>query len=119
MGILIRWAITALGLFVAAWAVPGISRGDDDWGGLIITAAVLGLINVTIKPIIKLFSLPLIAVTLGLFTLVINTICLWLASWISEEFLESDFNVDGLVAAFAGAVIVSLVSLVADRVLPG
>ncbi len=115
MSLLIQWAAIAAGLFVAAWAVPGIT--SDDLGGLALTAAVLGVINITIKPIAKLISLPLMAVTLGAFALVINTICLWLASWISDEFLGSDFNVDGLVAAFAGAVIVSLVSLVADRVL--
>lgn len=114
--LVLQWGVAAAGLFLAAWLVPGITRGDE-FLALAITAAVLGVINVTIKPIAKLISLPLMAMTLGLFALVINTVALWLASWISQEFFDSSFHIDGFLAAFAGAVIVSLVSMVAGMIL--
>ena len=111
----LQWGISAAGLFLAAWLVPGITRGDD-YLGLATTAAVLGVINVTIKPIAKLISLPLLAMTLGLFALVINTLALWLASWISQEFFESSFHIDDFPSAFFGAIIVSIVSTIAGFV---
>jgi putative membrane protein len=75
-------------------------------------AVVLGLINAVIRPILKLLSIPLIILTLGLFLLVINGITLWLASKIAVKWFHVGFYVDGFWSAFLGALIVSIVSII-------
>jgi putative membrane protein len=112
MNLLIRWAITSLSLFVAAWLVPGIRVESEAWTIFAGMAIILGLVNAIIRPILKLLSCPLIILTLGLFVLVINGITLWLASGIAVRWFHVGFYVDGFWAAFLGAVIVSLVSVV-------
>ncbi len=110
MKLLLRWLITAVALFAAVQFVPGIRVGDDAWTALFITAAVLGLLNALLRPILKFLSCGLIVVTLGLFTFVINAAMLWLASWISVSFLNVDFVVEGPVAALIGSIVVSIIS---------
>jgi putative membrane protein len=112
MNLLIRWAITSLSLFVAAWLVPGIRVESEAWTIFAGMAIILGLVNAIIRPILKLLSCPLIILTLGLFVLVINGITLWLASGIAVRWFHVGFYVDGFWAAFLGGVIVSLVSVV-------
>ena len=112
MNLLIRWIITSLSLFVAAWLVPGIRVAPEGWTIFAVMAVILGLVNAIIRPILKLLSCPLIILTLGLFVLVINGITLWLASRIAVRWFHVGFYVDGFWAAFLGALIVSLVSVV-------
>ncbi|OFY95555.1 MAG: hypothetical protein A2491_13645, partial [Bacteroidetes bacterium RIFOXYC12_FULL_35_7] len=69
----------ALGIWAAARLVPGIFF-DGDWRWLILAGAVLGFVNFFVKPIVKIISLPLIWITLGLFTVVINVLMLNLAA---------------------------------------
>lgn len=111
MKLLIRWAITAFSLFVAAWLVPGIRVEREAWTIFAVMAGILGLVNAIIRPVLKLLSCPLIILTLGLFVLVINGITLWLASAIAVSWFHVGFYVDGFWAAFLGALIVSLVSV--------
>ena len=113
MKLLIRWAISALSLFSAAWFVPGI-HVDDGRGWIVyaIMAVILGLANALIRPLLKLLTCPLIMLTLGLFTLVINGLTLLIASAIANNYLHVGFFVDGFWAAFWGAIIVSIVSIV-------
>ncbi|MGD2077065.1 MAG: phage holin family protein [Chloroflexota bacterium] len=102
--LIIRLVINAIALWLAATLISGIELSSNLWEVLIV-AIIFGLINALIKPVIKLISLPLIAVTLGLFTLVINAFLLLLTSWLS-----SALTVDGLIPAFLGAIVISLVS---------
>ena len=111
MKLLIRWAITAFSLFVAAWLVPGIRVEREAWTIFAVMAVILGLVNAIIRPVLKLLSCPLIILTLGLFVLVINGITLWLASAIAVSWFHVGFYVNGFWAAFLGALIVSLVSV--------
>lgn len=109
--LLIRWAIVAFALFVANWAVPGIVVKDaTGWVVYVIMAVVLGLVNALLRPILKLLTCPLIVLTLGLFTLVINAITLWVAGYIAENWLKVGFHIDDFGAAFWGALLVSIVS---------
>jgi putative membrane protein len=110
--LLIRWAITSFALFVAAWIVPGIRVEGNGWPAFAVMAIILGLVNAVVRPILKLLSCPLIIVTLGLFVLVINGITLWLASAIAVRFLDVGFRIDSFRAAFLGALIVSIVSVI-------
>jgi putative membrane protein len=117
MKLIIRWLITGFSLFVAAWLVKGIRVEGNAWTVFAVTAAILGLVNALIRPILKLLSCPLIILTLGLFVLVINGISLWLASKIAVNWFHVGFYIQGFWSAFWGAVIVSLVSVILSALL--
>jgi putative membrane protein len=112
MKLLFRWAITALALFVAAWLVPGISVDGSGWVLYAVMAVILGLVNAIIRPLLKFMTCPLILLTLGLFTFVVNGLTLWLASWIAVNWFHVGFHVAGFWPAFWGALIVSAISVV-------
>jgi putative membrane protein len=117
MRILIRWAIIAISLFVAAWLVPGIQVEGNGWIVFAVMAVILALVNAFVRPILKILTCPLIFLTLGLFTLVINGLTLWLSSWIAVNWLDVGFHVDGFWAALLGGLIVSVVSVVLSSIL--
>jgi putative membrane protein len=108
--LLLRWLINAVALYVAAELVPGIHT-DGSWLALAVMALIFGLVNALIRPILKLLTCPLIMLTLGLFTLVINALMLLLASELGEV-LGLGFHVDGFGPAFWGALVISVVSFV-------
>jgi len=112
MKLIIRWAITSLALFLAAWLVPGILVENDGWAIYAVMAVILGLVNALVRPLLKLMTCPLILLTLGLFTLVINGFTLWLASLIAVRWFDVGFYVNGFGAAFLGALIVSIVTTI-------
>jgi putative membrane protein len=105
---LLRWLINAVALYVAARLVPGIQVGDSVLAVLGV-ALVFGLVNALIRPLLSLLTCPLIILTLGLFTLVINAAMLLLTSALSRA-VGLTFVVEGFWAAFWGALIVSIVS---------
>ncbi len=106
----IRWAINAIALYVAVLIVPGIALGGD-WTGLIWVALIFGLLNALVRPLLKLLTCPLIILTLGLFTIVINTVLLLLTSNIGQSF-GLDFTIDGFWPALFGSLVISLVSVI-------
>src|ERR1700693_969328 len=112
MHLLLRWVITALALFVAAWLVPGIRVAGQGWVVFSVMAVILGLVNAVIRPVLKLLSCPLIILTLGFFVLVINGITLSLASAIAVSWFHVGFYVEDYWSAFLGALIVSIVSVI-------
>jgi putative membrane protein len=110
--LIVRWAIVSFSLFVADWLIKGIWVAGNAWAAFIITAAILGLVNALVRPLLKLLSCPLILLTLGLFVLVINALTLMLASSIAVNWLHVGFHVQGFGSAFWGALIVSIVSVI-------
>jgi putative membrane protein len=108
--LILRWLINAVALYVAAELVPGIHT-DGGWQVLAVMALIFGLVNALIRPILKLLTCPLIMLTLGLFTLVINALMLQLASWLGRQ-LGLGFYVAGFWPAFWGALVISVVSFV-------
>jgi putative membrane protein len=108
--VLIIWRllINAAALWAATRVVPGISF-DGDWRLLFVVALVFGVLNVSVRPVLMLLTLPFLIVTLGLFTFVLNALMLWLTSAISDA-LGLGFHVEGFGAAFLGALVVSVVS---------
>jgi putative membrane protein len=121
MFLLVRLAINAAGLLVAAWIVPGIhlsaARGHalpNDWLTLAIVALIFGVVNVVIRPVVLLLTLPLNILTLGLFTFVVNALMLLLTSWIAEG-MDLGFRVDGFRVALFGALIIAIVSYVLNH----
>ena len=109
MRILLRIIFTALAVMLAAFVVPGIAVAGF-WTAVLV-AIVLGLLNVTLGNLLKLLTLPLSIVTLGLFLLVINALMFWAASFIKG------FHVSGFWAAFFGPLIVTAVSVLAKHLL--
>lgn len=109
MNVIVRLLINAAALWVATRVVTGISY-TGDWPLLLAVALVFGVLNVVVRPILILLSLPFVIVTLGLFLLVLNAALLLLTSAISRA-LGLGFQVEGFVAAFLGGLVVSIVSM--------
>ena len=107
--LLLRWLLNTLALFVVAYIVPNFYYRD--WIALAIAALVLGLLNAIVRPILVLITLPLTIITLGLFLFVLNAIMLEITAAIVPG-----FDVDGFGWALVGAVVLSLVSLVTNRI---
>ncbi len=115
MKLLIRWAISAASIFVAAWIVPGIHVGGGGWTVYFLLAVILGLVNAFLRPILKILTCPLRILTLGLFTLVINAITLLIAAWIAQG-MGINFRVHGLWAALLGSIVISVTSVILNAV---
>ncbi|HZP56706.1 MAG TPA: phage holin family protein [Dehalococcoidia bacterium] len=106
-GLAVRFAVNVAALWVAQFLVRGFDI--DGWGALLFGAVIFGLINAFIRPVVAMFSCLLTIATLGLFILIINTAMLGLTAWIAGQF-GLDFDVDGFIAAFLGALVISVVS---------
>jgi putative membrane protein len=121
MRFIVRTLASALALAAAAALIDGIAVTSDDTGKQILTllgvAVIFGLINAIVRPVVRLLTLPLFVLTLGLFTFVVNALMLLLTSWISER-LDLAFVVEGFGAAFLGALVISVVSFVINVALP-
>ena len=111
MRILLRFACNAVALYVAAWAISGVSYGND-WWSLLIAAAVFTLVNMWVKPLLTLLSLPFIIVTLGLFLFLLNILMLYITDWLT------DFDLRSFGAAALAAIVVSVVNWVLGMLLP-
>jgi len=107
---IISWAINAVALYAAVVAVPGIElRGD--WTSVLWLALIIGLLNALVRPVLKFLTCPLIVLTLGLFTILINTGLLLLTSRIGQAF-GLGLTVDGFWTAVLGSLVISLVSVI-------
>ena len=109
MGLLLRWILNTLALFIVVKLVPGFYA--QSWVTLAIAALILGLLNAIVRPILFVLTLPITVLTLGLFLIVLNAIMLELTAW-----LVPGFDIRGFVWAIVGALVLSLVSLVTDRI---
>jgi putative membrane protein len=107
----LRLLATAGAVLLASLLFPNLIQVSS-LAAAVIFALVLGLLNAFLRPILLLLTLPLNLLTLGLFTLVINAIVFWLAT-----FIESGVHVVDFGAAFVGALVVTMVSFVASRVI--
>ncbi|MGK5530706.1 phage holin family protein [Streptomyces sp. URMC 129] len=117
--ILFRFLANAVALAAAVWLVGDITLGEADASTgsktvtLLIVALIFGLVNLIVKPVVKLLSLPLLILSLGLFTLVINALMLMLTSALAGD----AFEVDGFWPALLGGLIISIVSWAVTLVL--
>ncbi|MFK0233641.1 phage holin family protein [Streptomyces vinaceus] len=118
----VKTLANAAALAVAIWLLAGITLDDHSSLGrrtltLILVALVFGLVNFIVKPVVKLLSLPLFILTLGLFTLVVNALMLLLTSWLADQ-LDLSFHVDNFWTALLGGLIISVVSWAVNVALP-
>jgi putative membrane protein len=107
--------VNAAALWVAVVIVPGLGWSGGEWWKFLLVAVVFSLINSYIKPILRIITIPISILTLGLFLLVINALLLLLLSAISKE-LHLGFAVDGFVAALLGSIVISIVGWVLSMV---
>ncbi len=105
--ILVRLAILSLGIFIAAYLIPGIEV--TGYGPIIAGAVLLGIFNAVIKPVLILLTLPITCLTLGLFTMFINGFLLWAVAQ-----AITGFNVTGFFSAIAGAALISALSVIVN-----
>lgn len=101
------WAINTLAVLLAVYIVPGIQFKDNSLWTPFVTSLVLGILNAFFKPILMFFALPLLIFTLGLFTLVINALLLYLTGLL----LGGHFEVESFWSALFGAIVIGIVSL--------
>ncbi|ARP88221.1 phage holin family protein [Bordetella genomosp. 9] len=103
MTLILVWILNAVALLVVAYLLPGISVAS--FGSALIAALVLGLLNMLVKPVLVLLTLPITIVTLGLFLLVLNALLFWFAGSILKG-----FQVNGFWWAVIGAILYSIIS---------
>lgn len=107
--IIVSWLVSALALWIVAQIIPGIeARSFKD---TMIATVIIAVVSVLLKPILSLFALPFIILTLGLFMVIINAFLLWFAALFTPG-----FRVHGFVAALAGSVVLTIVTFVLRRV---
>ena len=111
-GIIYRWVLSAGGLLLVSFLFRGIHVSGVGWA--FIAALFLGVINALIRPLVLILTLPINILTLGLFTLVINALMLWLTGSLLKGFV-----VDGFWPALGGALVLSIVSLAASSFIGG
>ena len=107
MKLIVRWLLLAAALLLVAHLSPGVSV--NSFGAALVAALVLGLLNILVRPLLVLLTLPVTVLTLGLFLFVINALMFWAAAGVLDG-----FNVNGFAAALIGSVIYSLCGMVID-----
>ena len=115
---ILRWAINAIALYLAILILPGRIYFTSGLVSILWLALIFGLVNALFRPLINLLTCPLIILTLGLFTLVINTFMLWLTSVIGQYFdLGLIIHEPVFWNAFLGGLVISVVSFIMTLIL--
>lgn len=117
--LLLKVLINAGALFLAVWLLrPHIVMQNDAWYAYIVLGAIFGLVNALIKPVVMFVSCPLVVLSLGLATLLVNTLMFLFAGWFGTV-LNIGFTIpqQQFYYAFLGALIVSVVSFILSRIL--
>ncbi len=118
MNFFIRWLVTAIAVGAAVWLVPGIEVfGTDAWVAVALVGLILSLINISIKPILQVLSLPITCLTLGIFYLVVNTAMLYLAAWAAEGIFDVYLHIATFGSAFVASIVVSIVSALVNSLI--
>jgi putative membrane protein len=117
----VKTLANAAALAVAIWLLADITLTGESLGRrtltLIVVVLIFGVVNIVVKPVVKLLSLPLFILTLGLITLVVNALMLLLTSWLAGEF-DLAFHVEGFWTAVLGGLIISIVAWAMHVLLP-
>lgn len=118
MKLVLRILINAVALWLTALILPNIAL-TEQIVGILVVAIIFGLVNALIRPIVSLLSLPITILTLGLFSLVINTIMLLITAGIAGDLLSiQGGTLERLWYAFLGSIVISIISTVLSWILP-
>lgn len=110
MKLILKILFVAGAILIASYFVPGITI-ESFWPTAVIASIVFGILNTTIKPLIKLISLPINFITLGLFTFIVNAWVFWILTFVHGV------SINGFVSALLGSIIVSIVKLLIDSLI--
>lgn len=105
MSLVIHLLSNSLAIYIAAYLVPKITF-TGDWKIILIAGLIMGIINFFIKPVLKLLAFPLIILSLGFFTIVINMFLLWIVDLLIQELV-----IQGILALFFGTIIISVTNV--------
>ena len=117
--LLLRLIINAIALYAATQMNISGLYFEGDWKTLVVVALIFGFVNALVRPFITLLTCPLLILTLGLFTFIINALMLAITGGVANEWFHLGFVVDGFSAAFLGALVVTIVSFVLTLLLGG
>lgn len=114
-----RWLATAVAVAAAVWIVPGIETigGQSAWLPIALFALVLSLVNIGVKPILQLLSLPITCLTLGVFYLVVNALLLYLASALASGLFGMGIQIASLGSAIVASIVISIVSSIVNSLI--
>ena len=118
MSFIVRSIVTAVAVAAAVWLVPGftIVGGGAAWAGIAIFALILSLVNISIKPILQVLSLPVTVLTLGIFYLIVNTLLLYIAAWLANGLFGVGFLIESFGSAFVASIVISIVSAIVSSI---
>ena len=118
MNFIIRWLVTAIAVGAAVWLVPGIGivGGNEAWVSIAIFGLILSLINISIKPLMQILSLPISVLTLGIFYLVVNTFMLYVAAWLANGIFQVGIEIATFGSAFVASIVISIVSAIVNAI---
>lgn len=119
MNFIARWLATAVAVAAAAWIVPGISviGGDSAWVIVAVFALVLSLVNIGVKPIMQILSLPITCLTFGIFYLVVNTTLIYFASWLTDGMFGMGLHIATFGSGFIASIVISIVSSIVNSLI--
>ncbi len=112
MNLIFRWAILSFSIFLVERILPGIEAKDKGWYVYVIMALIMAFLNIFLKPILKILSCPLLILTLGLFSLILNAIIFYFTSYIANKFFDLNFYVRSFLDALIAAFLVSFINLI-------
>ena len=118
MNFIVRWLVTAVAVAAAVWLVPGIAviGATESWVAIAIISLALALIDMSVKPLLQLLSLPITCLTFGIFYLVVNTAMLYLAAWLSNGMFNVGFYISSFGSAFLASIVISIVSAIMNSI---
>ena len=119
MNFIARWLVTAVAVGAAVWLVPGIEviGTTESWVAIALTGLALALIDMSVKPLLQALSLPITCLTFGIFYLVVNTILLYLAAWLSNGLFNVGFVIASFGSAFVASIVISIVSAIMNGII--
>lgn len=119
MNFIIRWLVTALAVAFTVWLVPGIGfiGSANSTIDVVAFAVILALLNMAVKPVLQVLSLPVTVLTFGLFYLVVNTAMLYLASGISSGLFGVEFYIASFGSAFVASIVISIASSILNSII--
>jgi len=109
MNLLARWALSTLALYLTVQLGVGVHMPQGGLGPLLVTAAIIGLVNAVVRPLLVILTLPITVITFGLFLLVVNGLALLIAAAVTP------LQVNGLGGAILGALVLSVLNLLLTR----
>lgn len=118
MKFILRILVTAIAVAAAVWLVPGIevAATTETWVCVGVLALFLSLLDVSLKPVLQVLSLPVSVLTLGIFYLVVNTFVLYVASWMANGMFNVGFEIASFGSAFVASIVISIVSSIVGAI---